>query len=536
MGSRMSIGGLVCGLALVATPTAQAGEYDAIFTDAADEFGVPAPLLKAMAWEASRGDPTVTTAWGGYGMFDFREPGEEGPDIERIATLLDVSPDDLIDDPDLQIHGAAALLAHYAGSWSYDGELPDVDALEDWSTAVSVFWGREAPALQNLYVGYIYEMIDGGFGNDRMLQVPVPVHYSIIPPPLASGEYAGTYTFISAHSSNYTASSRSGGDINYVIIHTIQGSYSSAISWFQNSSADVSAHYCIRSSDGQITQMLSESDIGWHAGNWTYNEESIGIEHEGFVEEPEKYYTTSMYTESALLTADIVSRTSVSADRSHIIGHNEVPGATHTDPGSGWDWDYYMGLVGGSGESGGARLLGVVADGDIYDEDARLVGATVTVDGESTTSDGDGMWIFSGISAGTYTITASYPGFADGSCTTTVSGSADHWCSIALEPGGDTEPGDSGTDGGGEDTDTGGVVDTGTPGTDTGGGPGGDGGGGPSGPGDGGPGGDTLGAQFGERMPITETRSGCASTNGSGAGFAFGLLGLLGLAARRRRG
>jgi hypothetical protein len=32
-------------------------------------------------------------------------------------------------------------------------------------------------------------------------------------------------------------------------------------------------------------------------------------------------------------------------DRSHIIGHNEVPGATHTDPGSCWNWTYYMQLV-----------------------------------------------------------------------------------------------------------------------------------------------------------------------------------------------
>lgn len=33
---------------------------------------------------------------------------------------------------------------------------------------------------------------------------------------------------------------------------------------------------------------------------------------------------------------------SVTWDRSHIVGHKEVPGATHTDPGYYWNWSYYM--------------------------------------------------------------------------------------------------------------------------------------------------------------------------------------------------
>ena len=28
--------------------------------------------------------------------------------------------------------------------------------------------------------------------------------------------------------------------------------------------------------------MVPERDIAWHAGNWPYNETSIGIEHAGF--------------------------------------------------------------------------------------------------------------------------------------------------------------------------------------------------------------------------------------------------------------
>src|SRR2546429_476351 len=35
----------------------------------------------------------------------------------------------------------------------------------------------------------------------------------------------------------------------------------------------------------------------------------------------------------------------VPAARSHIIGHNEVPGTDHSDPGPTWNWTYYMSLV-----------------------------------------------------------------------------------------------------------------------------------------------------------------------------------------------
>src|SRR3546814_8656528 len=58
--------------------------------------------------------------------------------------------------------------------------------------------------------------------------------------------------------------SRSGTAVREVAIHTMQGSYAGSISWFQNSSSQVSAHYLIRSSDGQVTQMVREYNKAWH--------------------------------------------------------------------------------------------------------------------------------------------------------------------------------------------------------------------------------------------------------------------------------
>jgi N-acetyl-anhydromuramyl-L-alanine amidase AmpD len=144
--------------------------------------------------------------------------------------------------------------------------------------------------------------------------------------------------------SSYTPSNRpSSYPIRYVVIHVAQGTYAGTISWFKNPDAKVSAHYVI-SSDGEITQMVRHKDIAWHAGNWDYNTQSIGIEHEGWVDQP-YYFTDQMYRASASLTRYICDLYGIPKDRTHIIGHNEIPGASHTDPGPYWNWDYYMQLV-----------------------------------------------------------------------------------------------------------------------------------------------------------------------------------------------
>lgn len=159
------------------------------------------------------------------------------------------------------------------------------------------------------------------------------------------GQYPGNIHWNAASSSNYTAG-RQGSAISRVVIHDMEGRYEGAISWFKNPASQVSAHYCIRSSDGDITQMVREQDIAWHAGNWNYNKSAVGIEHEGWLSQASKWYTDVMYRRSAQLSAAISKRYGFPADRSHFIGHSEVPPPnTHTDPGPGWDWNKYMTLV-----------------------------------------------------------------------------------------------------------------------------------------------------------------------------------------------
>ncbi|HMA34469.1 MAG TPA: S-layer homology domain-containing protein, partial [Chloroflexia bacterium] len=133
----------------------------------------------------------------------------------------------------------------------------------------------------------------------------------------------------------------------FIIIHDTEGSYQSAISWFQNASSGVSAHYVIRSSDGDITQMVHNADTAYHAGNWDYNVRAIGVEHEGYMNQ-QGWYTPALYAASAALVRTMADRFSIHKDHAHIIGHYQVPNQIqppHVDPGPNWDWAGYLALV-----------------------------------------------------------------------------------------------------------------------------------------------------------------------------------------------
>lgn len=177
-----------------------------------------------------------------------------------------------------------------------------------------------------------------------------------------SSDY-GPAIWNSAASCNYTVG-RSGTLVSAVTIHDVEGSYAGCISWFQNCSASVSAHYVLRSSDGQITQMVSEADKAWHVGS--ENPYTIGFEHEGYVAQT-GWYTTAMYSSSANLVRDICNSgygisplrtgfwpwlgttyyntSTIPGSCTKIKGHQHYPNQTHNDPGPNWDWDYYYKLI-----------------------------------------------------------------------------------------------------------------------------------------------------------------------------------------------
>ncbi|MBI3857219.1 MAG: N-acetylmuramoyl-L-alanine amidase [Planctomycetes bacterium] len=185
-------------------------------------------------------------------------------------------------------------------------------------------------------------------GKARILSLTLTFACALASTALAQSKPPTTWR--PASSSNYTTINYSRG-ITFVVIHDIEGSASGGISWFQNPAAQASAHYVV-SYAGAITQMVEDKNIAWHAGNSYYNLHSIGIEHEGFANR--NNWTDAEYRASASLTRWICLTYGIPMDRSHIIGHNEVPdpdgtgyggASNHTDPGPYFNWTYYMSLV-----------------------------------------------------------------------------------------------------------------------------------------------------------------------------------------------
>jgi len=186
-------------------------------------------------------------------------------------------------------------------------------------------------------------------------------------------EFPGAF-WQEADPSNY--SSRAGAAISAITVHTMQGYYAGSISWFQNPAANVSAHYLLRASDGQITQMVCEADKAWHVGS--ENSYTVGLEHEGFVSDP-SWYTPLVYSTSAALARDIADDRGINPVRTyakpgttgvltlgsctHIKGHQHFPAQTHTDPGIHWNWAYYFRLI----NEPVSPLLYTAASGTLYD-------------------------------------------------------------------------------------------------------------------------------------------------------------------------
>ncbi len=390
--------------------------------DAAALTGVPRDMLAAVAYSESRLDHRggEIDKYGRVGVMGLSVAGGD-PSIHRAMELTGVSQEQLEANAALQVEATARLLRAYA-----EEEYGAVPAeLEKWWPMLERYSGSDDPRLASGYARQVFRFLEGGFIHKTPAgeRVEVVGHdldfaYSAGLAGARSGtDYPGAAAFSAAASCNYTAASRGSSDVEYVVIHTAEGSYSGTVSWFQNCAAGASAHYVVRSSDGEVTQMVDEQDIGWHAGNWDFNEGSIGIEHEGYTGSGDDWYTEAMYRESAALVADICERYGIPKDRAHIIGHDEVPdpygsgyggAGHHTDPGAYWDWDYFMSLVGGAAPPEVSvptgDLTGFVREGDIY-TGVAISGATVTLsDGQVVSTDSGGLYAFYDLDPGPYTV------------------------------------------------------------------------------------------------------------------------------------
>ena len=340
---------------------APSGSLGGAFSDAAVQYNLPVDLLLAIGYDEShfvqQGNPASgqDVEDGGYGVMHLIERSDNNS-LDQAAALIGQSPDALKSDATLNIKGAAALMRSLLDK---QGISVAADApIEQWQVAVAAYSEAIHPGVAALYLQEIYTLLHDGFRyttpSGEVLAVAArSINFAALPQvdnaAPASDDYPPAH-WVPASTSNYTPADRPNDlSIDRIVIHDTESSYASAISWFQNPNSQVSAHYVIRSSDGDMTQMVHNHDIAWHAGNWTYNQHAIGIEHEGHINDP-SYYTEAMYQSSAALVRNLTDRYGIPRDRLHIISHKEIPNQApppHTDPGPFWNFTYYMSLVRG---------------------------------------------------------------------------------------------------------------------------------------------------------------------------------------------
>ncbi|HVO29264.1 MAG TPA: N-acetylmuramoyl-L-alanine amidase [bacterium] len=385
-----------------------ASPFADVYAEASAASGVPAEVLRAVAQTQTAEHVVAESEAGQFGLMGLTEAT-----IAEVAPHLHATVEQVKYDTGLNVRAAAWKIAD-ARARGLNWNAAALSVADLSSDARRASWVQKFNRAFTLHGGAPPEEIapdDATFYMD-------------------SSDY-GSAHWVPASSSNYTASTRTHTDLYYVVIHDTEGSYDAAISWFENPASQVSAHF-VTANTGDLTQMVKIADIAWHAGNWDYNVHSVGIEHEGYAADPTSY-TEPQYEASATLTRWLCDTFIISRDRQHILGHVEIPGSTHHDPGPYWDWDHYMELVNAGAAAAKATLVGYVRAGDIY-TGTPIVGATVTIDGGLTaTTDANGYYEFDNLDLGTYTVTATAPGYAAGVDSKVVDSASTFWKSIALE-------------------------------------------------------------------------------------------------------
>lgn len=413
-----------------------AGPTEAAFALAAREYAVPVELLKAQAWVEARFLflPGQASIDGGFGPMHLSELDGSLP---QAMALTGLSREALTTQLEANLRGGAAVLRAKADVVFAEYPALREEELSDWYDVVTRRTGYASLRTAELYANRLFYTVEHGAdrtlpGGERVRLVPTAVQLRNKRAFGETHQFAGVDGYGPAVWDPANAGNYSNGrndTIQYVIIHTVQGSYAGCISWFQNPTSNVSSHYVV-SQAGDVTQMVAHADTAWHASN--YNSRSVGIEHEGFVDDP-AWATPALYEASAALTRWIADRESIPKDRAHILGHVELPGATHTDPGPHWNWGTYMGLV----TNGAATPQTGVLRGVVYvdpDVGARIPGATVRLsNGAVATTDATGSFRFD-VEAGPYTITAEAAGYGRAQLDRVVTANAETWGSVGLRP------------------------------------------------------------------------------------------------------
>jgi MYXO-CTERM domain-containing protein len=363
----------LCACTAASSPSPAGGPVATSIDIAADEADVPADLVMAVAIEEGGIrlpalriiDDSDHVPVGGalelrHGRLDTLALG---------ASLVGASEDDLRVDTDLGTRAGAHVLAWLgatADPASWPAALETLSGMDDASARDYANRVMAILATGGDFVARDGEVLHVAPRSD--LPAPAPV----LPTP--KSDYPGAIWFTTSCTNKCTVGRPLGNAaVNKIVIHDTEGGWDGSVATLQNDGGK-SVHYIVDADGSRVGQFRAETDTTWHAGNYYYNETSIGIEHVGKASDP-KGYSDGLYQTSEKLVASIRKRWTVPLDRQHIIGHYQVPnenliantskpctdtldscendndfGGTdnHRDPGYNWQWCQYMQALGGS--------------------------------------------------------------------------------------------------------------------------------------------------------------------------------------------
>ncbi len=325
------------------------------FEKASVEFAVPIELLMIIGYSENNWvqmGPSIDRGWGVMHLVE----NDYCNTLTEAAELLNIDKQVLKDNAQQNIRGAAALLSFYAGE-----QKQSFSTIEHWFDAVKKFTGLINEELREMQAKRYYDALNQGVTNKTLWGEEIviePVKNDV----LAKIDRNNRYVFVDAKNksadygpaiSNITSCNFTSGrthSIDTWVNHWIgTGTYAGSISWFHNCSAQASAQFVIRSSDGQITQTVSVANTAWHCGASGYpynNSRSIGVEHEAPAANPSLWNSAPMINESTQMARYFCEMYSIPLSRSlpGIRGHNEMPGTSTACPGS-LPWTTYMNFV-----------------------------------------------------------------------------------------------------------------------------------------------------------------------------------------------
>ncbi|MEU6345235.1 peptidoglycan recognition family protein [Streptomyces sp. NPDC046977] len=417
-----------------ATPPEPRSPLQHAFATAAERYHVPESVLLGVSylesrWDSHQGLPSVSAGYGPMHLTDARtalaglpQRGDGGEDprgdeqrplhdvglpapatrplppalttLDRAARLTGLPAADLRERAAANVEGGAALLAQAQKSLG----APLSRDPSQWYGAVARYAGADDTSTAAAFADEVFELIRDGARRttDDGQPMALEAHPGLTPdsaqvhtPGRHDADRDGTdcpltvaCAWLPAPYTEYGDKNYGNHDladrphdqsIDYIVVHDTEATWDTSLQLVRKPDY-LAWHYTVRSADGRIAQHVRTKDVGWHAGNWYVNAKSIGVEHEGFLTEPGTWYTEAMYRASARLVRYLAHRYDIPLDRQHILGHDNVPGATsasvagmHTDPGPYWDWAHYFWLIGApfhatSGPTGG--LVTIAPDYD----------------------------------------------------------------------------------------------------------------------------------------------------------------------------